>query len=83
MAAMNSAGSSPKTLRRRRKWLNASDIAFSRSAWDSLGLTQPLHSPVSIGVCMAEPCESTEALVGRTDQGLYERRPGDECVASV
>jgi diguanylate cyclase (GGDEF)-like protein len=52
--------------------------------WDSLGLTQPLHITVSIGVCTAEPGESTEALVGRTDQSLYEAKArGRNCVAAV
>jgi diguanylate cyclase (GGDEF)-like protein len=50
--------------------------------WDSLGLTQALHVTVSIGVCIAEPGESTEALVGRADQSLYDAKArGRNCVA--
>jgi diguanylate cyclase (GGDEF)-like protein len=50
--------------------------------WDSLGLTQSLHVTVSIGVCIAEPGESMEALVGRADQSLYAAKArGRNCVS--
>ena len=50
--------------------------------WDSLGLTQSLHVTVSIGVCIAEPGESTEALLGRADQNLYDAKArGRNCVS--
>jgi len=50
--------------------------------WDSLGLNQSLHVTVSIGVCIAEPGESTEALLGRADQSLYDAKArGRNCVS--
>lgn len=50
--------------------------------WDSLTLTQALHVTVSIGVCIAEPGESTETLIGRADQNLYEAKAhGRNCVS--
>ena len=51
--------------------------------WDALGLTQSLHITVSVGVCIAEPGDSTEALIGRADQSLYEAKAkGRNCVVS-
>ena len=50
--------------------------------WDSLTLTQALHVTVSIGVCIAEPGESTEILIGRADRNLYEAKAlGRNCVS--
>ena len=42
--------------------------------WDSLGLPQTLQVTVSIGVCIAEPGESADGLLGRADQNLYEAK---------
>src|SRR6185503_9777581 len=33
--------------------------------WDALGLTQALHVTISVGVCIAEPGESADSLIGR------------------
>ena len=51
--------------------------------WEALGLTQSLHVTVSVGVCIAEPGESADALIGRADQSLYEAKArGRNCVAT-
>jgi diguanylate cyclase (GGDEF)-like protein len=51
--------------------------------WDSLGLPQMLQVTVSIGVCVAEPGESADSLLGRADQNLYEAKAlGRNCVFS-
>jgi len=42
--------------------------------WDSLGLPQTLQITVSVGVCIAEPGESADSLIGRADQNLYEAK---------
>jgi diguanylate cyclase (GGDEF)-like protein len=42
--------------------------------WDSLGLPQMLQVTVSVGVCIAEPGESADGLLGRADQNLYEAK---------
>jgi diguanylate cyclase (GGDEF)-like protein len=42
--------------------------------WDSLGLPQTLQVTVSVGVCIAEPGESADGVLGRADQHLYEAK---------
>ena len=42
--------------------------------WDSLGLPQTLQVTVSVGVCIAEPGESADGVLGRADQNLYEAK---------
>ena len=42
--------------------------------WDALGLPQMLQVTVSIGVCLAQPGESADSLLGRADQNLYEAK---------
>jgi diguanylate cyclase (GGDEF)-like protein len=61
------AQSAPHTAERIRQRVQA-------FRWDSLGLPQTLHATVSIGVAVAEPDDSAEALIGRADQNLYEAK---------
>ena len=42
--------------------------------WDALGLPQMLQVTVSIGVCLGQPGESADSLLGRADQNLYEAK---------
>ena len=49
--------------------------------WDSLGIPQGLHVTVSIGVCIGEVGESSDGLIGRADQNLYQAKArGRNCV---
>jgi diguanylate cyclase (GGDEF)-like protein len=51
--------------------------------WDALGLTQTLHVTISVGVCIAEPGESADSLIGRADRSLYEAKArGRNCVST-
>ena len=69
------------TARRRR--LNASASGSSRSGGIPWASPQALQVTVSVGVCVAEPGESTEALVGRADQSLYDAKArGRNCVSA-
>jgi diguanylate cyclase (GGDEF)-like protein len=61
------ATSAPQTAERIRKRVES-------FRWDSLSLPQNAHVTISVGVCVAEPGESTEALIGRADQNLYEAK---------
>jgi diguanylate cyclase (GGDEF)-like protein len=49
--------------------------------WDSLGIPQALHVTTSIGVCVAEIGETSDSLIGRADQNLYQAKAqGRNCV---
>jgi diguanylate cyclase (GGDEF)-like protein len=49
--------------------------------WDSLGLPASLSVTVSIGVCIGEVGEGSEALIGRADQYMYRAKArGRNCI---
>jgi diguanylate cyclase (GGDEF)-like protein len=49
--------------------------------WDSLGIPQTLHVTVSIGACVGEIGEGSDAIIGRADQNLYQAKArGRNCV---
>ena len=61
------AGNAPQTAERIRQRVES-------FRWDALGLPQMLQVTVSIGVCLAQPGESADSLLGRADQNLYEAK---------
>ena len=49
--------------------------------WDLLGIPQTLHVTVSLGVAIGEVGETSDALIGRADQHLYQAKArGRNCV---
>ena len=42
--------------------------------WDTLGVPEPLHITISIGIATSEPAEAADSLLGRADQHLYEAK---------
>lgn len=42
--------------------------------WESLGVRQPFHTTVSIGIAIGAPGESSESLIGRADQQMYRAK---------